>query len=48
MLFKQPLADLMRPKTLDEMVEQKHLLAKGKPLYSECKISKKANKTMCL
>lgn len=33
MSFKQPLADLMRPKTLDEMVGQKHLLAKGKPLY---------------
>lgn len=33
MTFKQPLADLMRPKTLDEMVGQKHLLAKGQPLY---------------
>jgi putative ATPase len=33
MAFKQPLADLMRPKTLDQMVGQKHLLAKGKPLY---------------
>jgi putative ATPase len=33
MTFKQPLADLMRPETLDEMVGQKQLLAKGKPLY---------------
>lgn len=33
MTFKQPLADLMRPKTLGEMVGQNHLLAKGKPLY---------------
>lgn len=33
MTFKQPLADLMRPKTLGGMVGQNHLLAKGKPLY---------------
>lgn len=33
MPFKQPLADLMRPRTLKEMVGQKHLLAPGKPLY---------------
>lgn len=33
MPFKQPLADLMRPTTLDEMVGQKQLLTKGKPLY---------------
>jgi putative ATPase len=31
--IKQPLADLMRPLTLDQMVGQKHLLAPGKPLY---------------
>lgn len=30
--FKQPLADKMRPKNLSELVGQKHLLAKGKPL----------------
>ena len=28
-----PLADRMRPRTLDEVVGQKHLLASGKPLY---------------
>lgn len=33
MSIKQPLADLMRPNSLDEMVGQQHLLAKGKPLY---------------
>lgn len=30
--FKQPLADLMRPQTLSEMVGQEHLLGQGKPL----------------
>ncbi|HWG76035.1 MAG TPA: replication-associated recombination protein A [Steroidobacteraceae bacterium] len=29
----QPLADRMRPRTLDEYVGQSHLLAPGKPLY---------------
>ncbi|EEJ71961.1 replication-associated recombination protein A [Lactobacillus ultunensis] len=33
MTFKQPLADLMRPNTLDEMIGQEHLLTPGKPLY---------------
>ncbi len=33
MAIKQPLADLMRPTTLDQMVGQRHLLAPGKPLY---------------
>lgn len=33
MAIKQPLADLMRPEALDEMVGQRHLLAQGKPLY---------------
>lgn len=33
MAFKQPLADLMRPKTLNEMVGQRHLLTPGKSLY---------------
>ena len=32
MAIHQPLADLMRPKTLDEMVGQRELLAPGKPL----------------
>lgn len=32
MQFKQPLADLMRPKTLAEMVGQKELLGPGQPL----------------
>lgn len=31
--FKQPLADLMRPVSLDQMVGQQHLLAPGRPLY---------------
>lgn len=31
--INQPLADLMRPQNLDQMVGQKHLLAPGKPLY---------------
>lgn len=31
--IKQPLADLMRPQTLKQMVGQEHLLAPGKPLY---------------
>ncbi len=30
--FDQPLADRMRPKTLDEFVGQQHLFASGKPL----------------
>lgn len=29
-----PLADRIRPSTLDEVVGQKHILAKGKPLYN--------------
>ncbi|MCH3904990.1 MAG: replication-associated recombination protein A [Lactobacillus sp.] len=33
MPFKQPLADLMRPTSLEEMVGQEHLLAPGRPLY---------------
>lgn len=33
MAFKQPLADLMRPTTLEQMVGQEHLLAPGRPLY---------------
>lgn len=32
MLFNQPLADQMRPHTLNEMVGQQDLLGKGKPL----------------
>lgn len=31
-MFKQPLADLMRPRNLDRMAGQKQLLAPGKPL----------------
>jgi len=30
--FGQPLADRMRPQTLDEFVGQRHLLADNKPL----------------
>ena len=30
--MSSPLADRLRPKTLDEMVGQTHLLAPGKPL----------------
>lgn len=33
MSFKQPLANLMRPHSLDEFVGQRHLLDSGKPLY---------------
>ena len=33
MAFKQPLADLMRPTTLEHMVGQERLLAPGRPLY---------------
>ena len=33
MAIKQPLADLMRPETLEQMVGQRHLLAPGQPLY---------------
>lgn len=33
MAIKKPLADLMRPQTLDQIVGQRHLLAPGKPLY---------------
>ena len=29
---KQPLAERMRPKTLEEFVGQKHLVDKGKPI----------------
>lgn len=32
--MNKPLADLIRPKTLDEVVGQKHLLAEGKALYN--------------
>lgn len=32
--MKKPLADLIRPKTLDQVVGQKHLLAPGKALYN--------------
>lgn len=32
-----PLADRMRPQSLDEMIGQKHLLAPGKPLYEALK-----------
>ena len=32
-----PLADRMRPRSLDEVVGQKHLLASGKPLYEALK-----------
>lgn len=31
--IQKPLADLMRPETLGQMVGQKHLLAPGQPLY---------------
>ena len=30
--MKSPLADRIRPQTLDEIVGQKHLIAQGKPL----------------
>lgn len=30
--MSSPLADLIRPKKLDEVVGQKHLLGEGKPL----------------
>ena len=30
--MQKPLADRIRPKTLDDIVGQKHLLGKGKPL----------------
>ena len=33
MAFKQRLADLMRPTTLEQLVGQEHLLAPGRPLY---------------
>jgi putative ATPase len=33
MTIRQPLADQMRPHTLDQLVGQRHLLAPGKPLY---------------
>ena len=33
----QPLADLLRPHTLDEFVGQRHLTAPGKPLYQAIK-----------
>lgn len=29
-----PLADRIRPSTLDEVVGQRHILAQGKPLYN--------------
>src|SRR5438067_5585117 len=33
--FSQPLAERMRPRTLDEVVGQEHLLAPGKPLRTQ-------------
>ena len=33
----QPLADRLRPQTLDEFVGQRHLTAPGKPLYQAIK-----------
>lgn len=33
MTTSQPLADRIRPKTLDQFIGQKHLVGKGKPLY---------------
>lgn len=33
MAFKQPLADVMRPTSLEQMVGQKQLLGPGRPLY---------------
>lgn len=33
MSIQQPLADRMRPETLDQIVGQKHLLSPGQPLY---------------
>src|SRR5690606_11705170 len=33
----QPLADLLRPRTLEEFVGQRHLTAPGKPLYQAIK-----------
>ena len=30
----KPLAEIMRPKTLEDFVGQKNILAKGKPLYN--------------
>src|SRR5579863_8040887 len=33
----RPLADCMRPRTLEEFVGQRHLLSEGKPLYAAIK-----------
>src|SRR5512142_2523578 len=33
MTTSQPLADRVRPKTLDQFIGQKHLVVKGTPLY---------------
>src|SRR5215470_10368862 len=33
MASSQPLADRIRPKTLDQFIGQKHLVGQGKPLY---------------
>src|SRR5579864_7076635 len=33
----RPLADRMRPRTLEEFVGQRHLLSEGKPLYAAIK-----------
>lgn len=33
MTIRRPLADLMRPSSLDQLVGQRHLLAPGRPLY---------------
>ena len=33
----QPLADRIRPKTLDEFIGQKHLVGEGKPIYQMIK-----------
>ena len=33
----QPLADLIRPQTLDEFIGQAHLVGEGKPIYQAIK-----------
>ncbi|EPS47255.1 recombination factor protein RarA [Clostridium botulinum CFSAN002367] len=38
----RPLADLMRPKKLEDFVGQKHILSENKPLYNLMK-----NKSIC-
>ena len=35
-----PLADIMRPKTIEDMVGQTHLLSENKPLYNIIKSKK--------